>query len=108
MGQPDGRVSCIDNRSRSSVDDWGGDLCTSDYCTVAAVVSTLALCCCSANPFDPNSPLKQSAVHKFPPDMFFVLRVVQLLRWAELSSADCLVSILSVVKQTSLHDAWGS
>ena len=35
---------------------------------------------CSGNPFDPNSPLKQSAVERFPPNMFFVLRVVQLLR----------------------------
>lgn len=32
------------------------------------------------NPFDPNSPIKQSAISYFPPDMFFVLRVVQLLR----------------------------
>lgn len=32
------------------------------------------------DPFDRNSPIKQSAISKFPPDMFFVLRVVQLLR----------------------------
>jgi hypothetical protein len=32
------------------------------------------------DPFDKNSPIKQAAVEKFPPDMFFVLRVVQLLR----------------------------
>ncbi|GIL52828.1 hypothetical protein Vafri_8592 [Volvox africanus] len=32
------------------------------------------------NPFDPNSPLKQSAISTFPADMFFVMRVVQLLR----------------------------
>lgn len=39
--------------------------------------------CCDllqVDPFDPNSPIKQAAVEKFPPDMFFVLRVVQLLR----------------------------
>eukprot|EP00775_Hariotina_reticulata_P010212 gene10212-10373_t len=32
------------------------------------------------DPFDQNSPIKQAAIEKFPPDMFFVLRVVQLLR----------------------------
>jgi hypothetical protein len=32
------------------------------------------------DPFDPKSPIKQSAISYFPPDMFFVLRVVQLLR----------------------------
>lgn len=32
------------------------------------------------DPFDPNSPIKRSAISSFPPDMFFVLRVVQLLR----------------------------
>ncbi|WIA37974.1 hypothetical protein OEZ86_001350 [Tetradesmus obliquus] len=32
------------------------------------------------DPFDKNSPIKQAAVEHFPPDMFFVLRVVQLLR----------------------------
>uniref|UniRef100_A0A7S3QWD3 Uncharacterized protein n=1 Tax=Dunaliella tertiolecta TaxID=3047 RepID=A0A7S3QWD3_DUNTE len=32
------------------------------------------------DPFDPNSPIKQSAISRFPADMFFVLRVVQLLR----------------------------
>lgn len=32
------------------------------------------------DPFDANSPIKQSAISRFPPDMFFVLRVVQLLR----------------------------
>ncbi|GLI59949.1 hypothetical protein VaNZ11_002002 [Volvox africanus] len=32
------------------------------------------------NPFDPNSPLKRSTISTFPADMFFVMRVVQLLR----------------------------
>ncbi|KAF6253521.1 hypothetical protein COO60DRAFT_1703776 [Scenedesmus sp. NREL 46B-D3] len=32
------------------------------------------------DPFDKNSPIARAAVEKFPPDMFFVLRVVQLLR----------------------------
>ncbi|KAL6759162.1 hypothetical protein V8C86DRAFT_2580560 [Haematococcus lacustris] len=32
------------------------------------------------NPFDPNSPIKKCAITAFPPDLFFVLRVVQLLR----------------------------
>lgn len=32
------------------------------------------------DPFDKDSPIKQSAISKFPRDMFFVLRVVQLLR----------------------------
>jgi len=32
------------------------------------------------DPFDQNSPIKRAAIEKFPPDMFFVLRVVQLLR----------------------------
>ena len=35
---------------------------------------------CRVDPFDPNSPLKKMAVKHFPSDMFFVLRVVQLLR----------------------------
>ncbi len=37
-------------------------------------------CRLQVDPFDPNSPIKQSAISRFPPDMFFVLRVVQLLR----------------------------
>ncbi len=32
------------------------------------------------DPFDANSPIKRAAIQSFPPDMFFVLRVVQLLR----------------------------
>jgi len=32
------------------------------------------------DPFDPDSPIKKTAIEYFPPDMFFVLRVVQLLR----------------------------
>ncbi|MEW5318649.1 MAG: hypothetical protein WDW38_009856 [Sanguina aurantia] len=32
------------------------------------------------DPFDPDSPIKKSAITTFPQDMFFVLRVVQLLR----------------------------
>lgn len=32
------------------------------------------------DPFDKASPIKQCAITRFPPDMFFVLRVVQLLR----------------------------
>lgn len=32
------------------------------------------------NPFDPDSPIKQVSVESFPPDLFFVLRVSQLLR----------------------------
>jgi hypothetical protein len=32
------------------------------------------------DPFDPKSPIKQCAIVSFPPDLFFVLRVVQLLR----------------------------
>lgn len=32
------------------------------------------------DPFDPDSPIKQCAIQQFPRDMFFVLRVVQLLR----------------------------
>lgn len=35
---------------------------------------------CRADPFDPDSPIKALPVEKFPSDMFFVLRVVQLLR----------------------------
>lgn len=34
----------------------------------------------SVDPFDPDSPIKKLAIEKFPSDMFFVLRVVQLLR----------------------------
>jgi hypothetical protein len=39
-----------------------------------------ALPCCRVDPFDPDSPIKALPVDKFPSDMFFVLRVVQLLR----------------------------
>ena len=34
----------------------------------------------TVNPFDPNSPIKKVSVENFPPDLFFVLRVSQLLR----------------------------
>ncbi|KAI8476233.1 MAG: ABC1/COQ8 ser/thr kinase [Monoraphidium minutum] len=34
----------------------------------------------TVDPFDPSSPIKRAAIQYFPPDMFFVLRVVQLLR----------------------------
>lgn len=32
------------------------------------------------DPFSPDSPIKKTAIERFPPDLFFVLRVVQLLR----------------------------
>ena len=32
------------------------------------------------DPFDPNSPIKQGGITSFPGDLFFILRVVQLLR----------------------------
>ena len=32
------------------------------------------------DPFAEDSPLKQSAITSFPSDLFFVLRVVQLIR----------------------------
>ena len=34
--------------------------------------------CPRVDPFDPDSPIKKMGVQKFPPDMFFVLRVVQV------------------------------
>lgn len=34
----------------------------------------------TVNPFDPDSPIKQISVENFPSDLFFVLRVSQLLR----------------------------
>ena len=34
----------------------------------------------TVNPFDPDSPIKQVSVENFPSDLFFVLRVSQLLR----------------------------
>ncbi|KAL3146246.1 hypothetical protein ABBQ32_002949 [Trebouxia sp. C0010 RCD-2024] len=34
------------------------------------------------DPFSPDDPLKKAPVNKFPPDLFFVLRVVQLIRQA--------------------------
>ena len=38
-------------------------------------------CCLGVvDPFDPASPIKQLEISHFPPDMFFVLRTVQLLR----------------------------
>jgi hypothetical protein len=35
---------------------------------------------CRVDPFDPESPIKKMGISRFPPDMFFVLRVTQLLR----------------------------
>ena len=32
------------------------------------------------DPFDPDSPIKKGGITTFPGDLFFVLRVVQLLR----------------------------
>lgn len=32
------------------------------------------------DPFDPESPIKKVGIDKFPKDMFFILRTVQLLR----------------------------
>jgi hypothetical protein len=37
---------------------------------------------CRVDPFDADSPIKKMSIEYFPPDMFFVLRVVQLLRVA--------------------------
>ncbi len=37
---------------------------------------------CRVDPFAADSPLKQTSVDDFPPDLFFVLRVVQLIRQA--------------------------
>lgn len=34
----------------------------------------------TVNPFDEDSPLKICPVSNFPPDLFFVLRVIQLIR----------------------------
>ena len=34
----------------------------------------------AVDPFDPDSPIKKMAIQTFPADLFFVLRVVQLLR----------------------------
>ena len=39
-----------------------------------------SLCCCRVDPFAKDSPLKAMPVLEFPPDFFFVLRVIQLLR----------------------------
>jgi hypothetical protein len=49
-------------------------------CSVAQFLLLLLLLLLQVDPFDKNSPIKQAAIEKFPPDMFFVLRVVQLLR----------------------------
>lgn len=35
---------------------------------------------CRVDPFSADSPIKKLAIQHFPPDVFFVLRVVQLLR----------------------------
>lgn len=35
---------------------------------------------CRVDPFAKDSPLKKMSIDHFPPDVFFVLRVVQLLR----------------------------
>ena len=47
---------------------------------IASVGRNGAVACCRVDPFDPDSPIKALPVDKFPSDMFFVLRVVQLLR----------------------------
>ena len=44
------------------------------------VLTDTCCCCCRVDPFDANSPLKKMAVESFNSDMFFVLRVIQLLR----------------------------
>jgi hypothetical protein len=49
-------------------------------CSVAQFLLLLLLLLLQVDPFDKQSPIKQAAIEKFPPDMFFVLRVVQLLR----------------------------
>ena len=40
----------------------------------------LRFCARSVDPFDPESPIKKLEIQHFPPDLFFVLRTVQLLR----------------------------
>lgn len=35
---------------------------------------------CRVDPFSPDSPIKALGIEHFPPDVFFVLRVMQLLR----------------------------
>lgn len=35
---------------------------------------------CRVDPFSPDSPIKSLGISHFPPDVFFVLRVMQLLR----------------------------
>ena len=32
------------------------------------------------DPFSPDSPIKQLGISYFPPDVFFVLRTIQMLR----------------------------
>ena len=40
------------------------------------------MCMCRVDPFAKDSPLKAVAIKRFPPDLFFLLRVIQLLRSA--------------------------
>lgn len=42
-----------------------------------------------ADPFDPDSPIKKMGIQKFPPDMFFVLRVVQASTGAACRGVRC-------------------
>lgn len=41
---------------------------------------SMGACWCRVDPFAKDSPLKAMPVLAFPPDFFFVLRVLQLLR----------------------------
>ena len=43
-------------------------------------IMPLLMCWCRVDPFSADSPIKQLEIQHFPPDVFFVLRVVQLLR----------------------------
>ena len=64
--------------------DWGhallpdGHVCVRELQTSHDPASQHG--CCRVDPFSENSPIKKMAISHFPPDAFFVLRVVQLLR----------------------------
>jgi hypothetical protein len=59
---------------------------------------------CRVDPFAKDSPLKAMAVEAFPPDFFFVLRVLQLLRCG-LPTAPHLTEMLT---SALLSCCWGS
>ena len=42
--------------------------------------ASLSQLSCRVDPFSPDSPIKKLGIKHFPPEVFFVLRTIQMLR----------------------------